>query len=92
MKKKLQEYDRIKSRKIRYYSEKKRGTERLNSKKLDTIFNAPILVVPKVFDIVESKYNDEFVTFLEDFDNLLKQAATYIFLSLILSLRNCQYF
>lgn len=80
MKKKLQEYDRIKSKKIRYYSEKKGGTERLNSKKLDTIFNAPILPVPKVFDIVESKYDDEFVAFLEDFNSLLK-TSRHIYLS-----------
>lgn len=91
MKKKLQVHDRELAKKASFYANrigknhnifKGHAIHSFNGKKLETIFNIPILPVPKIFDIVRTGYDQAFVDFLQDFKILLSEKK-HIYLSFV---------
>jgi hypothetical protein len=88
MRKNLQDSDRELSQKVNFSSRDGkvrtvftgRSVKSFNGKKLETLFNAPILPAPKVFDIVETRYDQEFFNFLKDLEELLSKKS-HIYLS-----------
>lgn len=89
MKHRLQEQDRQYAKKYLKTSLAKKhkmprfkgkGYFHLNNSVISSIFNKPILKVPKIFDIIQTHFDDKLTNFLSDLEEVLKECK-HVYLS-----------